>query len=88
MALILSGYRAMGVFFVINSHLWTTRRMSQNEPLKRLEHVQSVIVKICNPHLALFTAERQRDLRPAVAFLQTYLKIMSVYNEDNFMKLN
>ena len=49
---ILNGYGAMGVFFVINSHLWTTRRMSQYEILKRLEQVESVIVTIRNPQLA------------------------------------
>ena len=74
--------------FVTNTHLWTTRRISQYETLKRMEEVQSVIVTIRNPQLVLFTAERQRDLRPAVAFSETCLKLMSVYAEGNFMKLN
>jgi len=34
--------------------------------------------RTCKSQLALFTAERHRALRPAVAFLETCLKQMSV----------
>jgi len=41
----------------------------------------------CNSQLALFTTERQRELRPAVSFSKTCLKRTSVCTEGNFTKL-
>jgi len=39
-----------------------------------------------NSQLALFTTERQRELRPAVSFSKTCLKRTSLYTEGNFLK--
>ena len=38
--------------------------------------------------LALFTTERQRDLRPAVAFSKACLKGTFMYTGGNFMKIS
>jgi len=41
----------------------------------------------CNEQLAQFTTERQSVLRPAVAFLKTSFKHMSIQIKGNFTKL-
>jgi hypothetical protein len=42
----------------------------------------------CNSQLALFTTERQRELRPAVEFSKSCLKHSSLYLEGDIMKLS
>ena len=69
---ILNGY---GCFLiVVNALLWTARRKADNATLKRLEQEPSAVTATRNSQVALFTAERLREVRSVMAFSKTCLK--------------
>ena len=86
----------MGLFSMV-TELWVLFNCCKRHPANRAAQVTlrdlepagtGTVSRSCNSQLALFAAERQRELWPAVTFSKSCVKHRSVQNEGNFMNLS
>ena len=73
---------------VVNALLLIARRKSHYATLNQLEQELSAEAVTLTSQLALFTTERQCELRSGVVFSKTFLKHKSVQTEGNFTKIS
>ena len=85
---VLYGYGVMGVVIVVNALLLIARRKSRYTTLNQIEQELSAKAATRKSQLALFTTERQRELRLGVVFSKTFLKHRSVQTEGNLKKIS
>jgi len=78
----------MGVVIVVNALLLIARRKSRYTTLNQIEQELSAKAATRKSQLALFTTERQRELRLGVVFSKTFLKHRSVQTEGNLKKIS